>query len=151
MNNKTCGECCHREKTEHFFDFHCKHRNCTVSTGDVACNHFSKRYGICPECGSYMFSYEHTEDNDWQLCTCERCGCSGTPNEFLYNSVFARITASLEALAEKLIHNHYDSDYGLRMYHSTIITDKWFASYREAFSATVEKLKEAERSKEVVK
>ena len=139
MKNKTCGECRHLEKTEHF-SFQCKQCNDTVSTSNTACNRFSKRYGICPECGSYLFSYEHTEDNDWQLCTCERCGCSGTPEEFLYNSVFARITASPEVLAEELV---------------TLDCDGWWAyvgigkreSYRtreEAIAATVEKLKEPE-------
>lgn len=139
-NNKTCGECCHLEETEHF-SHRCKHCNGTVSTTNTACEHFSKRYGICPECGSYLFSYEHTEDNDWQLCTCERCGCSGTPEEFLYNSIFARIMQSPEALAEKLVYAvHYG---GLYFWHSTLIYPAFpFETKEEAIAATVEKLKE---------
>ena len=101
MKNKTCGECCHLEKTKHF-SFQCEHCNGTVSTSNTACNHFVERYGICSKCGSYLFFYDHTEDNDRLLCTCESCGYSGTPEEFLYNYVFARITASLAALSDSI-------------------------------------------------
>lgn len=140
MKNKTCGECWHLEKTEHF-SFQCKQCNDTVSTSNTACNRFSKRYGICPECGSYLFSYEHTEDNDWQLCTCERCGCSGTPEEFLYNSVFARITASPEVLAEELVTLDCDGWWA----YVGIGKRKSYPTREEAIAATVAKLKEVEK------
>ena len=133
MNNKTCGECCHLEKTESF-SFKCKHCNDTVSSSNTACNHFSKQYGICPECGSYLFSYEHTENNDWQLCTCDRCGCSGTPQEFLYNSVFARITASPDVLVESLV--FWEGGWTSRFINFTT-TNK-----DEAIAATLAELKE---------
>lgn len=137
MGKKICGECRHLERAEHF-NFQCKHCNGAVSAYDTACSHFSKRYGICPECGSYLFFYDHTEDNDWQLCTCDRCGCSGTPDEFLYNSVFARITASLEALAEKLVFPLADD-----WWMSSIIDDGTrFATREGAVAATVNRLKE---------
>ena len=139
MSERICVECCHLEKTEHFSS-QCEYCSGTVSTSHTACNHFSKRYGICPECGSYLFSYEHTEDNDWRLCTCERCGCSGTPEEFLYNSVFARITASPEVLAKFLVfHNRIYK--GRTKYHSAVVGGE-FDSYEEAFDATLARLKE---------
>ena len=142
MKTKTCGECCHLEKTEHF-SFQCKHCNGTVSQSNTACNNFSKQYGICPECGSYLFFYEHTEDNDWQLCTCERCGCSGTPEEFLYNSVFARITASLEALADKFVYCVEPERFcECADWRSVILGNVSFATRDKAFAATLAKLKE---------
>lgn len=156
MSHKTCGECCHLEKTEHF-GFQCKHCNGAVSISRTACKHFSKHYGICPECGSYLFSYEHTEDNDWQLCTCERCGCSGTPDEFLYNSVFARITTSPEVLANKFVFcaeyktirpMYLEGKGGIvvaEVWKSTIIPDDTFSSEAEAIAATVVKLKEVKK------
>jgi hypothetical protein len=141
MNNKTCGECCHLEETEHF-SFRCKHCNSTVSSSNTACNHFSKQYGICPECGSYLFSYEHTEDNDWQLCTCTLCGCSGTPKEFLYNSAFARITESPDALADKLVYKTLvvgNNRVTYSCWRSTI-TEESYRTKKEAIAATLVEL-----------
>ena len=93
----------------------------------------------CPYCGSLRNVCVNPASFKYVCLSCEKFF---NRDEQPKQSVFDRITTSEETLAEKLIHNHYDSDYGLRMYHSTIIKDKWFASYREAFSATVEKLKE---------
>lgn len=141
--SKICGECCHLEKTKHF-GFRCKHCNGTVSMSSTACDHFSKRYGICPDCGSYLFCYEHTEDNDWQLCTCERCGSSGTPEDFLYNSVFARITTSPEVLAEKLVYRTIELAVNRVTYScwKSTITEESYRTKAEALAATMAKLKE---------
>lgn len=150
-NNKTCGDCKWFVLDGSGF---CRSNEGTECRGNDACSFFdpkvitnSERNGICPECGSYLFSYEHTEDNDWQLCTCDCCGCSGTPDEFLYNSVFARITTSPEVLAETLVipdedHNGWYSviiptDYGQYF--------KWFSTKEAAHAATVAKLKESKR------
>ena len=146
MRNRVCGECCHSEKTEHF-SFRCKHCNGRVSTTNTACNHFSKRYGSCPECGSYRFSYEHTEDNDWQLCTCECCGCSGTPEEFLYGSVFARITSSLVALSKEFVEPYIrwgEDGHPETLWRSNFreLSGMLFDTKEEAISATGVRLKE---------
>jgi hypothetical protein len=82
------------------------------------------------------------------LCTCERCGCSGTPKEFLYNSAFARITESPDALAEKLVYDwgHLCHNGDIKIYwKSTILPDAVFCSKAEALTATVVKLKEVEK------
>lgn len=143
MSKNTCGECCHLEKAEHF-SFQCKHCNGTVSTSNTACSHFSKQYGICPECGSYLFSYAHAEDNDWRLCTCDRCGHSGTPEEFLYNSVFARITVSPMILAKSLVYEELiteeDDGYVYR-WRSTILPNDFWYSDEKAIMATLAELK----------
>ena len=143
MNNKICGECCHLDKTEGFSFFKCKHCDDAVSSSNTACNHFSKQYGICPECGSYLFSYEHTENNDWRLCICDRCGCSGTPDEFLYDSVFARITASIETLAETLVYCAEPERFcETADWRSVILGNVSFATRSQVIAAAVAKLKE---------
>ena len=146
MSNKTCGECSHLERTKPF-SFRCRHCNGTVSPSNTACNHFSTRYGICPECGSYLFSYEHTEDNDWRLCTCECCGCSGTPEEFLYNSVFARIASSPELLAEEFVEPYIrwgEDGHPETLWRSNFreLSGMMFDTKEEAVAATVGRLKE---------
>lgn len=104
------------------------------------------RNSICPECGSYRVTYEHTDNYDWQLCTCECCGCSGTPDEFFHNSVFARITASVEVLAPNFVYFDYSvcDDNGMGYpWCSTLFEDGGhFETEEKAIAATIEKLKE---------
>ena len=112
------------------------------------------RNSICPECGSYHVTYEHTDNYDWQLCICGRCGCSGTPDEFFHNSVFARITSSPEVLAEKLVYPTYGiisrtwdfekDDWGTAepSWSSAVKPDLCYVTKEEAIAATVAKLKE---------
>lgn len=99
---------------------------------------------ICPECGSYRVTYEHTDDYDWQLCTCGCCGCSGTPDEFFHDSVFARITASPEALAEKLVYKTLCVGVNRVTYScwKSTITEESYRTKEEAIAATVARLKE---------
>lgn len=97
---------------------------------------------VCPQCSCTDVSQDWYSHDQGVCFVCNNCGFVGDTEEFKEQTVFHSITQSEETLAEKLIHNHFDCDYGLRMYHSTIITDKWFASYREAFAATLARLKE---------
>lgn len=101
------------------------------------------RNSICPECGSYCVTYEHTDDYDWQQCTCGCCGCSGTPGEFFHNSVFARITASPEVLAPYLVYIiRCEEEPSLAVWASNIVHSVVFFTKSDAIAATVEKLKE---------
>lgn len=75
---------------------------------------------------------------------CESCAHYDPP---ITSTVFARITASLEKLAEKLVYHFvgYDGDGLFHGYWKSTITEESYSSKTEAIAATLERLKEVER------
>jgi hypothetical protein len=91
---------------------------------------------------------------------CEICHHLGEKNEFPEITVFHRITASPEVLAEKLVYktairtsktvyDHWGDgvgvSYDIKEVWKSTITEDTYISETEAIAATVEKLKEVEK------
>lgn len=87
----------------------------------------------CPKCGSIRVV--KLPSGDVNIClACE--SFLNTINGKASRTVFDRITASPEVLAEDMVY-----EIGA-MWASTLIVDTTFETYEEAIAATVEKLKE---------
>jgi hypothetical protein len=72
------------------------------------------------------------------------CACRHKWRDVESSSVFNRITASPEVLADNLVYSEWVEAFNksLLVYRSMILGSKHFKSYAEAVAATVEKLKE---------
>lgn len=101
----------------------------------------SKR--ICGRCGSTDIE-ENSLRGEVIWCNCKRCKYFAKVTDFPEQTVFDKITASPEVLAEKLVYSEWIETFGrsLLVYRSTILGSKHFESYTEAITATVAKLKE---------
>jgi hypothetical protein len=73
---------------------------------------------------------------------CEICHHLGEKNEFPEITVFHRITASPEVLAEKLTYWQYDPEQSRCGWTNNIIVGELYKNYHEAITATVARLKE---------
>lgn len=122
----------------------------------------------CPDCGTPAGKYHH-EGCDWERCPI--CGgqfllCGGCGSDFVHPvcdendtipkmTIFHRLTASQEVLAEKLV--YHDSNHKFTLVHkgveheishecwrSTIIPGVCWGEHYIAYAATVAKLKEVE-------
>jgi uncharacterized protein YuzB (UPF0349 family) len=161
MSN-TCGECKHFELDEiaAFCNKHCLF----CKDDSPACEDFEQKVITNGDVIRQMSNEElanriYNTIHDCFWCplsqTCDRedgCDCEllllawlNAPaesqrdkEEFKEQTLFDRITASPEVLAEKLV---YDIEWA---WYSTIIPDKGWAMRKEAIAATVAKLKEGE-------
>jgi hypothetical protein len=111
----------------------------------------SKR--ICGRCkSSVVLPYGQTA-----LFKCQNCSALGSQSEFPEATLFDQLTASPEAMAEKLVYcidsssfRVIDSAGRLLAYEnevlaSTILPGSFWTKYEEAIAATVAKLKEVEK------
>ena len=111
---------------------------------------------ICNSCGSdHIVEYDYCGGTIF--AECEICGARGDTAFFThYENVFDRITASLEVLAEKLVHPTYGmvsrtwdfekDTWGTAepTWSSTVLpSNKCYATKEDAVAATIAKLKEA--------
>jgi hypothetical protein len=100
----------------------------------------------CPKCESIAVVYEDYVGGTL-FYRCQTCGHIGS--DFEKKTLFDRITASPEVLAEKLVFaiGRIVPDYNhvVTLWYSTIIPDITFETRTEAIAATVEKLKEVEK------
>lgn len=102
----------------------------------------------CPKCGDSYFLLDLIN----KQVICHNCGDRSIPfpkarKRYLRLTVFDRITASPEVLAEKLVYRTGTSNsVGLKMfcYKSTIVSGFWVEK-TEAIAATVARLKEVEK------
>jgi hypothetical protein len=98
---------------------------------------------ICNICGSDRI----VEDGYYGGTTfaeCEICNANGDIDFIAhYETLFDRITASPEVLAEEFVEMMYDRVAGDYRYYS-MLTGEFYNSREEAIAATIEKLKEVE-------
>jgi ribosomal protein S27E len=95
----------------------------------------------CPRCGNTDCTIPEVEHHGEQWLHCLICGRTSKESRFNDVTVFDRITASPEVLAEEFVEMRYDRvavDYR----HYSMLTGEIYNSREEAFAATVEKLKE---------
>lgn len=94
----------------------------------------------CHYCGGNAELIGKNWDNE-DVFRCKKCGKQGRDNCFSDRpTVFHRITASPEVLAEELVYQAED-EYGDVAWRSTVVLG-WYATEDNAISATVAKLKE---------
>ena len=103
----------------------------------------------CPKCDSgnvHITQYHNPHDN---MATCYACGCAGMEEDFPEQTLFDRITASTEVLAEKLVYcvpvPLFDPGAGLERWYtvfSPFDAKKYFRTKEEAVTHAVAKLKE---------
>lgn len=98
----------------------------------------SKR--ICENCKSTNLRKDKYIDDGSDCYICEDCCRVGTADEFPEYTVFHQLTASPEVLAENLLHCIW-YPHG-RRWISTVIVWEEFEDKKEAYAATVAKLKE---------
>jgi hypothetical protein len=109
---------------------------------------------ICKNCKSISVEYE-----DYCGCTsyyrCKTCGQRGDKDKFTQQTVFHRITASPEVLAEKLVYQRNSKvihqndkctlEYWTFSWKSSVIKGQSFETKEEAIAATVARLNEVEK------
>ena len=98
----------------------------------------------CPKCESkdiHITYYPAPTDN---MATCYGCGYADLAERFPEQTLFDRITASPEVLADKLVYQFigYDGNGLFHGYWKSTITDDEYTTKEKAIAATVEKLKE---------
>ena len=92
----------------------------------------------CPRCKSIVVDYEDYVGGTL-FYKCQTCGYRGS--DFEKQTVFDKITASEEALAEKLVHLIMcEEDTSLRGWTSNVV-ESVFETYEEAIAATVAELR----------
>lgn len=102
---------------------------------------------VCKNCKSTAVEYEDYCGGT-SYYRCKTCGQRGDKDKFTQQTVFHRITASPEVLAENLVYsfNLYrnTSDERVKQKHwsSSLTEDYAFETKKEAIAATVAKLKE---------
>jgi hypothetical protein len=98
---------------------------------------------ICPKCGNTDVSWVR-DDADFAQYICLEC-----KQVFCYppKTLFARITASPEVLAEKLVYRTIEIAVNRVTYScwKSTITEEAYRTKAEAIAATVERLKEVEK------
>ena len=75
---------------------------------------------------------------------CNSCGKISNTSDFVELTVFDRIAASPEVLAEEFVGMMYDRVSGEYKYYS-MFTGEFYNSYEDAISETLEKLNEVEK------
>jgi hypothetical protein len=99
---------------------------------------------VCRNCKSISVEYEDYCGGT-SYYRCKTCGQHGNKDKFTQQTVFHRITASPEVLAEKLTYWQYDPEQSRCGWTNNIIVGELYKNYHEAIAATVEKLKEVEK------
>lgn len=94
---------------------------------------------ICSVCGGMNIQTERRPDGDRHCLDCGSRWKIGSDQESHPPTVFARITASPEVLAEKLVYWEHD-DWGSGW--TSNLIDEVYNTESEAIAATVAKLKE---------
>ena len=105
----------------------------------------SKR--ICGRCGSTDIE-ENSLRGEVIWCNCNRCKYFAKVADFPEQSIFDRITASPEVLAEVLVYESpgYNKDGDKDVFYRSKVDNFWvYTNREEAIAATVEKLKEVEK------
>ena len=97
----------------------------------------------CPKCDSgnvHITQYPNPRDN---MATCYACGCAGMEEDFPEQTLFDRITASPEVLAEELVTTSYDEFKDCTVYWAWLGNGRReaYCSKPEAIAATVARLK----------
>lgn len=90
----------------------------------------------CPSCGNK----EIIIDN-YDFAYCITCEMYDMVEKFPEQTIFDRITKSVDTLAEEFVGMMYDRVSGEYRYYS-MLTGEFYNSYEEAIAATVIKLKE---------
>ena len=98
---------------------------------------------VCKNCKSIAVDYEdYTGGTSYYRC--KTCGMRGNKDKFTSQTLFDRITASPEVLAERLVLSFPFVDCEGQViiaWYSTVKNGRWFTK-KEAVAATVAKLKE---------
>jgi hypothetical protein len=101
---------------------------------------------ICSVCGGMNIQTERRPDGDRHCLDCGSRWKIGSNQESPHPTLFDRITASPEVLAPKFVHHVTSFLDGLdkpkKIWYSTLIHGRSFASETEAKRATVARLKE---------
>lgn len=92
----------------------------------------------CPKCRSEHISQERRIDGD---AVCMDCHHRGKPEEFHRQTYFDQISASPEALAERVVYIVTDKYSDGNEWMSAIVNGFWLTR-REAVDATIEYLKQ---------
>jgi transcription initiation factor TFIIIB Brf1 subunit/transcription initiation factor TFIIB len=93
---------------------------------------------VCPECGSTNIMTERRV-NGYHVCLeCHNFWSNGVKPTL---TVFQKITASEEVLAEKLVYCVFNA-WGESHWKSTVIGEKKFPTLTKAIAATIARLKE---------
>lgn len=96
----------------------------------------------CHYCGGNAELIGKNWDNE-DVFRCKKCGKQGRDDRFSDRpTLFHRITASPEVLAEKLTYWQYDPDQSRCGWTNSIIAGELYKNYHEAIAATVAKLNE---------
>lgn len=102
---------------------------------------------ICGRCGSTDIE-ENSLRGEVIWCNCKRCKYFAKVADFPEQTVFDKITASPEVLAEKLVYRELiteeDDGYVYRWRSTILPNDFWYNDAR-AIAATVARLKEVEK------
>lgn len=98
---------------------------------------------VCKNCKSISVEYEDYCGGT-SYYRCKTCGQWGDKDKFTQPTVFDRLTASPEVLAEEFVEMMYDRVAGDYRYYS-MLTGEFYNSREEAIAATVEKLNEVEK------
>ena len=97
---------------------------------------------VCPICRSINCIVEAGKFGDGSpFFTCLHCHTDIRKERILPETIFHRITASPEMLAEKLVYSER-LDYCYEEWYSTLFSDKVFDTKSEAIAATVARLNE---------
>lgn len=96
---------------------------------------------ICGKCGSRKVADAGSYGGS-SFFKCETCGQLGMREKFPEMTLFDRITASPEVLADKLTYWQYDPEQSRCGWTNNIIVGELYKNYHEAIAATVAKLKE---------
>ena len=101
---------------------------------------------VCDRCKSSFIIPSSSLSNHYK---CQNCNRVGRANDFPEMTIFDRITASPDVLAESVVHTYEMAIGGsmFRVYWTSPFVDNLYLDKSEAIAATVEKLKEVENCK----
>lgn len=101
----------------------------------------------CPQCGDRDVSITIYTPPDRDVASCNKCGYTSLAEDFPKQSIFDHITASLEALAEKLVYRTIEMAVNRVTYScwKSTITEEAYRTKEEAIAATVARLKEVKK------
>jgi hypothetical protein len=98
---------------------------------------------VCQNCKSIAVEYEDYVGGT-SYYRCKTCGMRGNEDKFTQVTLFSRITASPEVLAESVVYTYEMAIGGsmFRVYWTSPFVENFYPDKPEAIAATVAKLKE---------